>query len=104
MNQVQRRGYSTDSENNPLLQATSHNPVDERIGSTEGHSTKFESETTSESLVIETSKSMITEGFPTSTIRNPMDEATKGPVEQEIHTSEAGKKRVPWIFLPIYAF
>ena len=83
--------YTTDSENNQLLQATTQSPIDERRVSTDGHSTGFDSET-SQSLITETSKPVITEGFPTKIFSDPVDEVTKGPVEQEMYTSEPGKK------------
>ena len=68
--------YSTKYESNPMIQAT----------------TDIKGETTSPNLIAGTSKSVITEGSPTKTVENPMEEVTKSPVEQEMYTSEAGKK------------
>ena len=68
--------YSTRYESQPMIQAT----------------TAIESETTSQNLIAGASESVITEGSPTKTVENPMEETTKGPVEQEMYTSEAGKK------------
>ena len=96
--------YSTDSKSNPMFQETSKHPVDESTISTESLFTVFEREATSESIMTETSKSVITLGFPTKTEKIPSLETTKGLVE--LYTSEAGKKKSCHVFgfSPVYAF
>ena len=88
---VSTERYSTDSEGNPMFQEISKHPVDESTISTESLFTVFEKERTSESIITESSKSVITEGSPTKTGKIPTGEATKGPVE--LYTSEAGKNK-----------
>ena len=99
-------GLSTKSEGRVMMETTSQaaNAKISEPDSTERYSTRYESnnmiqvtteiesETASQNLIAGTSESAITEGSPTKTMENPMEEATKGPAEQEMYTSEAGKK------------